>query len=54
MRGLNDQRQGKIDRSPMDWQTASTANYLSHQQVMTAVFLVAAGLVAYLVSGYVI
>ncbi|HEY1467583.1 MAG TPA: hypothetical protein VGF61_00965 [Candidatus Acidoferrum sp.] len=38
----------------MNWQTARTVNSLSHKQVMTAVFLVAAGLGAYLVSGYVV
>jgi hypothetical protein len=42
------------DRSSMNWQTARAGNYLSHKQVMTAVFLLATALGAYLVSGYVV
>lgn len=39
---------------PMNWQTMRAANYVSHKQLRTAVFFLAAGLGAYLVSGYVI
>ena len=38
----------------LNWQTARAGNYLSHKQVMTAVFLLATALGAYLVSGYVV
>ncbi len=38
----------------MNWQIARAVNSFSHKQVMAAVFLVAAALGAYLVSGYVI
>jgi hypothetical protein len=38
----------------MNWPTARAGNYLSHKQVMTAVFLLATGLGAYLVSAYMV
>ena len=38
----------------MNWQTARAGNYLTHKQVMTAVFLLATALGAYLVSDYVV